>query len=260
MNLRFCVLASGSRGNCTLVAAGQTCILVDAGLSGREVERRLEEVRIDPAGIDAICVSHEHDDHKAGLGVLQRRYAMALYANSATIEALERSDKYRGLQWRVFTTGASFAIGDITLEPFSVPHDSYDPVGFVVQAGDARLGIVTDMGAPTELIRQRLGGCRAIILEANHDEGMLRDAARPWALKQRIAGRQGHLSNAQAAELLLEIAHPDLRHVLLAHLSSDCNRPELAARTVGDALCAAGHTHIDVALTHPDRPTSMITL
>jgi phosphoribosyl 1,2-cyclic phosphodiesterase len=258
MPVRLCVLASGSKGNCTVIATDTTRILIDAGLSGKETDRRLREAGWSLDAIDAICVSHEHDDHKAALGILQRRLGVPLYSNAGTIEALERSPNQSGLKWRVFTNGSPFQVGDMWVEPFSVPHDAYDPVGFVVSAEGARVGIVTDMGAPTELIRQRLRGCRAMVMEANHDVHLLRDAPRPWSLKQRIAGRQGHLSNDQAGALLAEIAGERLEVVFLAHLSDDCNRPDLAEATVRAALDHAGHGRVRIRHTYADRISEVV--
>ena len=258
MTLTLCVLASGSSANSTYVATEDTRVLIDAGLSGKETVRRLAHVGADPAGIHAVCVTHEHQDHNVALGLLQRRFGVDLYANTGTVEAIESAGKRAGLEWQVFTTGVAFEIGSLTVEPFSVPHDSYDPVGFVLSSNESRVGIVTDMGMATGLIRERLRRCRAVVVEANHDEGMLRDAPRPWSLKQRIAGRQGHLSNAQAAELVESIAGPDLRYVFLAHLSSECNRPELAVQAVRQALDARGYGGVEVKVAHPDRPSDVV--
>ncbi|MFH0954462.1 MAG: MBL fold metallo-hydrolase [Verrucomicrobiota bacterium] len=253
MSVRVCVLASGSSGNCTYVASDHTSILVDAGLSSKETVRRLGQIGADVSGIHAVCVSHEHGDHTAGLRVLHRQHGIPLYANSGTLEALRRDPKMSELAWQVFTTGAPFAVGDFSVEAFSVPHDAYEPVGFVLKSGEARVGIVTDMGVPTTLIRERLRRCQVIIVEANHDERLLQDAARPWHLKQRILGRQGHLSNEAAAAMVAEIAGPDLQQVFLAHLSEDCNRQDLALQATERSLKKAGHTHVKVNLTYPDR-------
>ncbi len=242
------------------MATESTRILIDAGLSGKETDRRLQEAGWELDQVDAICVSHEHDDHKAALGILQRRLGVPLYSNAGTIEALERNPKHTGLDWRIFSNGSSFQVGDLVVKPFSVPHDSYDPVGFVVAAGGVRVGIVTDMGTPTELIRQHLKGCRAIVIEANHDEDLLRDAARPWSLKQRIAGRQGHLSNRQAGELLAEVAGDALDVVFLAHLSADCNEPDIAEKTVREALDEAGHSRVQIRHTYADRISEVVEL
>jgi phosphoribosyl 1,2-cyclic phosphodiesterase len=210
MSLKVCILASGSSGNSIYVESARARILIDAGLSGKEIGRRLETIGVNLAGIRAVCVTHEHDDHTAALGILHRRFGIPLYANAGTVQAIEQGDKLRDAKWTLFTTGSAFPIGDLRLEPFSVPHDSYDPVGFVVSSGDDRAGIVTDMGMATGLVRERLKGCRILVIETNHDEKMLQDADRPWVLKQRIAGRQGHFSNRQAAELIAEVAGPAL--------------------------------------------------
>ena len=252
MRMRICPLASGSGANCTYVATETTAILVDAGLSARETERRLAAAGGRLEDVRAILLTHEHSDHVAGLEVLHRRYAPALYANSGTIEGFGGGAGGSGLKWRVFANGAPFRVGDIEIEPFSVPHDAYDPVGFVLRAGPIKAGIVTDMGTATVLIRERLRDCRALVLEANHDEQMLRDAERPWPLKQRILSRQGHLSNAHAAALIAEIAGPRLEVLYLAHLSADCNRPELAVAAARATLAAAGFARVDVRVASRD--------
>ncbi len=250
MPMKMCVLASSSAGNCTYVAAGRTALLVDAGLSGRETLRRLDQIGVAPESLQAVCVTHEHTDHTAGLAALQRRLGLRLYANSGTIEGIRaRAEDNNGLSWHVFTTGSPFPVGDIIVEPFSVPHDAYDPVGFILSSGDTRIGIVTDMGTTTLLIRERLRRCQALIIEANHDEELLLEADRPWHLKQRILGRQGHLSNTHAAELIGEVAGADLRCVFLAHLSAECNHPDRAVRAVREALGRRGATHVRVEIT-----------
>lgn len=257
MALRICILASGSSGNCTFVASENTALLVDAGLSAREIGRRLEGIGATVARLHGVCVSHEHGDHTVGLRVLQERHGVPLFANSGTIDALKRDPRMEGLRWQVFTTGQGFRIGDLTVEPFSVPHDAYEPVGFVIGDGSVKVGVVTDMGIPTTLVRERLRGCRALVVESNHDEQMLLNAERPWYLKQRIMGRQGHLSNQGAAAMLAEIAGPHLHQVFLAHLSAECNDPDLARKTAHDMLLKAGHSHVKVSVAHPDRATEV---
>jgi phosphoribosyl 1,2-cyclic phosphodiesterase len=258
MALTLCVLASGSSGNSIYVSSDRTRILIDAGLSGREIDRRLDAIGVSLGEIRAVCVTHEHDDHRSALGVLHRRAGADVYANSGTIQALERAPGLAELPWRVFTTGAKFDVGDLQVEPFSVPHDSYDPVGFVVSCDAARIGVVTDMGMATGLIRERLRHCQVVVVEANHDTDLLKQCDRPWSLKQRIAGRQGHLSNADAGELIADIAGPQLTTAFLAHLSADCNRPELALRTVQRALARRGCGPVAVKLTYPDRVSEVV--
>jgi phosphoribosyl 1,2-cyclic phosphodiesterase len=251
--MKICVLASGSSGNCIYAGAGSTHILIDAGLSGTETARRLEQAGLKLADIAGVCLTHEHGDHIAGLKVLHTRHGIPLYANSGTVEGVCKDAGLNGLTWKIFTTGAPFQIGALQLEPFAVSHDAYEPVGFIVTGGEARVGVVTDIGVVTHLVRERLRHCRALIVESNHDERLLADARRPWLLKQRIAGRQGHLSNEHAAELISELAGPDLQQVFLAHLSADCNRPELACQAAQAALRRKGQPQVRVQLTYPDR-------
>jgi phosphoribosyl 1,2-cyclic phosphodiesterase len=252
MKLKMCILGSGSRGNCVYVGAGDVGVLIDAGLSARQIQLRLESIGVDPTQIKAICISHEHADHVAGVKVLHKRFNIPLYANAGTVEALRRQPAHELLPWRIFTTGSDFAIGDISIHPFSVPHDAMEPVGFILRHGDAQIGIATDLGMTTTLIRQRLRGCHALVIESNHDEELLQASVRPWSLKQRILGRQGHLSNTMAARAVIESADGCLARVYLAHLSSDCNCDKLARKTVEELLRAENLGHVEVRVTYPD--------
>ena len=260
MPLTVCVLASGSSGNCTFVSTGTTHVLIDAGLSCKQIELRLAQINIDPGTVNALCLTHEHTDHTGALRVLHRKYGVPLYGNSGTIEATERMQKTGPLPWNIFESGQTFSVGEMEISPFSVPHDAYDPVGFIIRHQASCLGVVTDMGTPTSLIRERLRDCQGIVVEANHDEEMLKDSRRPWSLKQRIAGRQGHLSNTQAGEMLAELAGPHTQTVFLAHLSKECNHPELAEKSVRKLLDRSGHTHVALKMTYPDRVSEMITV
>lgn len=255
MAIRLCVLGSSSQGNCTFVGAGETGILIDAGFSARATLARLVDIGVDPACIRAICLSHEHRDHTAGVAVLGRRHHIPIYANRGTLEGLRATpEETRGLECRIFTTGADFTIGDLTIHPFTVPHDALEPVGFVVRHREERVAIATDLGMVTTLVREHLRTCSAVVLEANHDLDLLRTSPRPWSLKQRILGRQGHLSNQHTAELLQSIASPLLRQVFLAHLSAECNDPETALRETREALSDPAHRHVKISPTYPDRP------
>jgi len=251
-HLRVCVLASGSSGNCIYVESPTTALLIDAGLSARETLRRLTAIGREPARIQAICITHDHSDHVAGVPRLHKLHGWELYANGDTARAV---DPKQQLPWRLFTAGSRFQIGDIELLPFSLPHDAYDPVGFVLTHGRSRLGIATDLGMATQLARHHLRGCHLLVLEANHDEVMVKNSFRPWELKRRILSRQGHLSNETAAELLVDVAGDTLQQVFLAHLSSECNNVDLALHTVRTRLTAAGFGHVHVRPTHPDRPS-----
>ncbi|AKJ65318.1 MBL fold metallo-hydrolase [Kiritimatiella glycovorans] len=253
MALELSIIASGSTGNCLYVGTEQTRVLIDAGISGRRIVQGLEEAGIDPASIQALCVSHEHADHIQSVGVLHRRFGMDLFTNRGTLEGL---GEHKVLPWNLFSTGHAFGIGDLVIEPFSVSHDAREPVGFTITSGATRIGIATDLGVATHLIRERLKQCRVIVCESNHDPLLLRNSQRPWHTKKRIAGRQGHLSNEAAAELISGVAGENdrLERVYLAHLSAECNRPEQAAKHMRRALDDAGHSRVAVELTAPDRP------
>lgn len=240
-----------------MVRAGDSVVLIDAGLSSRELVRRMELIGARPDMIRGICVSHEHSDHTVGLLRMQQGYGIPVFTNRGTSDALVRQSTFKELSCTIFETGRMFQIGAIAIEPFAVPHDAYEPVGFIVHAGSVRIGVVTDMGVVTSLIRERLKTCRVIVVESNHDEKLLRDARRPEFLKQRILGRQGHLSNRATAQLLADIAGPHLDSVYLAHLSEDCNRGDLALHEARISLERAGHPHVRVHLTYPDQISSV---
>jgi phosphoribosyl 1,2-cyclic phosphodiesterase len=241
-NVELCVLGSGSSGNSTFLACGDYQILIDAGLSARAITRRLAEIGKSPEDLNAILITHEHSDHCQGVKILAKKHNITLMANRFTQEAIARSHGQE-LNWQLFQTGQAFDLGPLQVFPFSIPHDAFDPVGFRIQVGpDLAIAFVTDLGHATNLVRQRIAGCRLLVLESNHDVNLLHDSPRPWSLKQRILGRQGHLSNHDAAALACEIAHPGLQHLILAHLSQDCNDANLALDTVGATLEAAGHT------------------
>ncbi len=255
MSLKFCVLGSGSSGNAILVGSPTTRILIDAGFSLRELTKRLGQLGISPGGLQGVCFSHEHSDHLAGAPMLQKKHRTPLYINRGTLDAIASrgQEKFTGLDWTLFTTGSSFSIGDLTVHPFSVPHDAYEPVGFIISSGHASIGIATDLGTVTPLITERLGRCHAVILEANHDLEMLQQSRRPWSLKQRIMGRQGHLSNDKTAALIGDIVHRELTHVYLAHISEDCNCPKHALNIITAHLAQSQIHHVKISLTYPDR-------
>ena len=259
MSLRVCILGSSSSGNCTYIGTDSTSILVDAGLSGRATAQRLSLLGLTPGEISGICLSHEHSDHVAGLRVLHKRHGIPIFANAGTIEAIQQHDAHPCLSWHRFETGMAFQIGMLKVEPFSVSHDAYDPVGFVVEARGVRIGIVMDLGTVTELVRERLRHCEVVVMESNYDRQLLLDAARPWQLKQRIMGRQGHLSNDHASALLADIAGPSLKKVYLAHLSEQCNREELAIHSARTQLSAYGYGHVQVSTAYQNRISEVWT-
>lgn len=258
--LRICVLGSGSKGNSILIRSGQTDILLDAGLSARETERRLVEAGVEAAALGAICLTHEHKDHCGALAVLHGRYRTPLYANAGTIEGVMQAFPGARLDWNIFTTGAGFQLHDLGVFPFAVSHDAFEPVGFVVTCGVCCIGVLTDSGCVPDAAQERLRGCDLIVMEANHDEAMLQASGRPYALRRRIAGMRGHLSNRAAAQALCAVGPGRLREVLLTHISDDCNTPELAIRTVRTALCGSGMAGVSIRPTYRDRISDVVTI
>lgn len=239
--MRIASLGSGSRGNAVLIESDSTRILVDAGFSGSEIARRLESLDRDPAGVDAVVVTHEHRDHTAGIGIAARRWGWPLFMTSGTATACEDL-LHGGEETQIFSPESRFRIGDLEIHAVPTCHDAADPVAVTVtETGSAlKAGVATDLGRATTPVRAALAGCHFLVLEANHDEVRLREAPYPWSLKQRIGGSSGHLSNHLAGELALEILHPELGGVLLAHLSQECNEPRLALSAVRSAIRPAG--------------------
>jgi len=243
-----CVLASGSKGNAIYLSDGRTSILMDAGLSAVEIERRLYSRNLHPESLDAIVVSHEHSDHIQGAGALSRRYQLPVYINEPTL-TVAKTQLGTICETIKFRSGASFCIGDLQIHPFSVSHDASDSVGFTVQVGASKVGVATDLGTATQLVCHHLRACSLIILEANHDPKMLEDGPYPWHVKQRIQSRLGHLSNEASRDLLGEVSHSGLRHVILAHMSETNNKAEKALSVVGEALLYP-RTALSVASQH----------
>jgi len=257
--MKFCVLGSGSRGNCTFIEHGKIRLLIDAGFSGREISRRLALVNRSPEDLTAIVVTHEHGDHISGVGVLSRRYKLPVYANYGTHLASEA--RVKKLCNRVeFGTGEGFVIDDLEIHPFQVSHDTADPVGFVVSDASSSLGYCTDTGRVTKLINHHLRKCRALILEANHDPQMLMDGPYPMPLKQRVRSSQGHLANGDAARFLAELAHSSfVQQVVLAHLSETNNRPEIVLAWVQRELKSLDPS-FTLALAGQATPTSLFSV
>ncbi len=252
--MKICVLASGSKGNCIYVESEGTSLLIDAGLSARDTFRRMESLGLSPRALSAICVTHEHTDHVGGIARLKKLLGIPLYGRSACARMVKGT---KPEDWMCLVDHSPFSIGGIEVRTFSLPHDAYDPVGYILECGGIRTGIATDLGMVTHLVRENLRRCHVLVLEANHDEQLLKSSARPWNLKQRILGTQGHLSNHTAAELLVEVAGDTLQCVFLAHLSSECNRPDLALHTIKTHLAANGLGHIEVVLTDQRKPTAV---
>ncbi|GAB4340455.1 MAG: MBL fold metallo-hydrolase [Desulfobulbaceae bacterium] len=256
--MRICVLGSGSRGNSTLVESGDTRILIDNGFSGKEIRRRLRLIDRDADTIDALLLTHEHNDHIGGAGVLSRQAAVPLCANGPTFrEAGPRLGKVRGRL--EFGTGEPFVVGCLEIHPFAVSHDTVEPVGFVISDGRYRFGYCTDTGKMTTLIEHHLRECDALVLESNHDPEMLREGPYPPYLQQRVRSNRGHLANEDAGRFLARLASRRLRHVILAHLSETNNLPELALSCTLKHLDGHGE-RIGVIAACQDVPTPCIDL
>lgn len=240
--LSLTVLGSGSSGNCAVVRTGHTTLLLDAGLSARRISQRLEMVGLSVPDLDGILLTHEHQDHTCGLEMLCRKHELPLFATPLTQETLAKSAFTKARpKWKLMQTGAAFEFQDLRIECFPVPHDAVDPVGFIIEDAESRLGVLSDVGFITNLIRDRLHGAHSLFVEANYDTHLLEaDTKRPWSIKQRISGRHGHLSNDQTAELVQHLAHADLHHVVLGHLSDDCNDPDMARQRISSVLHDAG--------------------
>ena len=242
------MLGSGSAGNSALVATGHCRILVDGGLSARQLVLRLEQCGLTPDQLDGVLLTHEHGDHVCGLEVLCRKFAVPIYCNALTAEAI-RSGGFLGSyrNWRIFRTGAEFAICDLVIQSFSIPHDAVDPVGFSIHTGRRALGFITDLGYATKMLTERLREVHTLVIETNHDEKLLQnDPNRPWPVKQRIQSRHGHLSNTAAAGVITELLAGKIERVVLGHLSRDCNTPELACGAVQAALAQSGRNDLEV--------------
>jgi phosphoribosyl 1,2-cyclic phosphodiesterase len=270
--MRMTVLASGSKGNSTLVSSSRTRILVDAGLSCRELLKRMQMANEDPAAIDALLITHEHQDHVQGVAVLARKLGVPVYFTQAThrawvrwmtpqkrltyaewlarrqqavevevedpecLPAKEEADPCRLPGVEYFAAGTGFCIGDIAVTPFTIPHDAADPVGFVFEADGVRMAIATDLGYMPPNVKMAIRNCDVLMLESNHDLEMLRDGPYPWSVKQRVMSRVGHLSNEAASDFLEKNYDGNASYVVLAHLSECNNLPELARVTAERAL------------------------
>lgn len=246
MSMAICSLASGSSGNCYAVLSQNTTLLVDAGISGRQIRSRLEQIQLSMDNVNGILITHEHSDHIKGLNGLLKSKEVAVYANKNTF--LGMNTQLPESRRRYFVTGECFTIGDLEIRTFPVSHDSGDPVGFSFSNGGQRIAIVTDTGVVSEPLLQEMREADILVLESNHDESILRMGKYPWFLKQRILGNRGHLSNVAAAEALAAILSDDEecggrkdRMVLLAHLSKENNFPEMAMATVENILGEYGY-------------------
>lgn len=231
--IRFASLGSGSKGNALLVESGGTRVLLDCGFGPRELARRLARLAIAPESISAVLITHEHADHVGGAARCAARFGWTVHASFGTAAACGQLNE---ISVRRFDSHSRFALGDLEIHPYPVPHDAREPTQFVFSDGAARLGVLTDAGSITPHIVAMLKDCAALVLECNHDPALLANGRYPPPLKQRISSAYGHLDNGQAAELLRAVDGARLRHVVAAHLSEENNRPELARAALAEAL------------------------
>jgi len=229
------VLASGSSGNAALLATEKTRILVDAGLSFKELARRLALAGEDTARVNAVLVTHEHSDHVAGLARLARKIEnVVIYTTIRTAAALTWDDCTPRLE--TFQAGCRFRVGDVDVDSFTIPHDAIDPVGFCFHADGIKIGVATDLGYVTDSVRVHLRGTHALLLEANHDLEMLKVGPYPWMVKQRVMSRVGHLSNDGMHDFLLRDFAPAAPNLVLGHLSEHNNHPAIVRLVASQAL------------------------
>ncbi|HEY3762841.1 MAG TPA: MBL fold metallo-hydrolase [Verrucomicrobiae bacterium] len=281
MSVKFTILGSGSSGNCAYIETGNSRVLIDAGFSPRQIRQRLASIGRAPENLSAILITHEHSDHICGLFGLAEKLKIPVYCNRETQEATAWAfkEKWNGkrdplfdgmektmgdflakLDWRLFQTGDRFELGDVLVETFPIPHDAQDPVGFLLRTGSVNIGFATDLGHMTKLVLERIRAANILVLESNHDIKLLQESRRSWALKQRILGRHGHLSNVAAAETVEQIMSADLKHLYLAHLSRECNRPEIAMRVMGERLNEIGAGHVQFQAAGQDVPCATLEL
>ena len=258
--IRFAVLGSGSGGNSAVVECGGARLLIDAGLSAKQITLRLARLGVDPASLDGILLTHEHGDHVRGLKVLLKQHPLTVFATAQTALVV-REAGITGGAWKTFESGQTFSIHGSEIRSFAIQHDAVDPVGFVIGGGSRKLGFVSDAGFVTRSMTESLRDLHGLFVEANYDDGLLEaDTKRPWSIKQRISSRHGHLSNEQVAGLIRDIAHSGLGRVVLGHLSSDCNQPDLILGRLRECLGELGHSHIGLHCACQDEPTEWFEL
>lgn len=255
--LEITILASGSSGNSALVRTETASFLIDAGLSTKELTLRLAGCGVEPRDLCAILVTHEHGDHIKGLAQWSKKHATPIFCNRQTSAILrEKVVDFTG--WKLFESGAEFTLEGVSVRSFLIPHDAVEPVGFVIRSGGNSFGFLTDLGHATTLVTESMRGVDGLLIEANYDEALLQqDTKRPWPTKQRIQSRHGHLSNAAAAEAVTQIRHDGLGHILLGHLSRDCNSEQLA---LGAMTSSLGQSSINLFCVGPDVVSPSIRL
>ncbi len=261
-SVSFANLGSGSRGNATLVACQTDAVLVDCGLSCRQVQRRVRRLGIAANRLSAILLTHEHTDHIAGVRVTAQTLRIPVYMTAPCRERLRggRLDLPEDVDVRTFKPAHPFRVGALEIEPFRVPHDSVDPVGFAVGVGTDRVGVATDMGSSAPKVIDVLRTCRAVLLEFNHDERMVWGGEYPQSLKERVLSRTGHLSNKQAADILVELRRGVTEEIWMGHLSESNNTPQLAMEAARAGVGHRARKRIALRLAQQDDPSTLVHL
>lgn len=264
MALSFCPLFSGSSGNAIYVGAGETRLLVDAGMPGRSIASALTQIGVPPESLSAILITHEHSDHVKGAGILSRRFDLPVYANEGTWMAMEEKLGEVALRnRRVFTTGEDFFVQEIDVQSFAIPHDAREPVGYALYHKGCKVAVATDLGHIQSGWMDAVRGAQVLMLEANHDVDMLMGGSYPQYLKRRISGQKGHLCNNDTGKALIRLVESGVQNCILGHLSKENNLPELAYQTVAQALTDEGIAlgrDVRLDLAHRDHPGMMYTL
>ncbi len=263
--MKLCSIASGSSGNCIYVGSNHTNLLVDAGVSAKRIENGLSGIDIMPGTIQGILITHEHSDHVQGLGILARRYHIPIYSTYETAKSIQSIKSLGAIPEELFhpiKANEPFLINDIEVEPFSTSHDASNPVCYTMKAEGKKVGLATDLGKFDDYILSKLELSEILFIEANHDVNMLMVGKYPYYLKQRILGDRGHLSNETCADLISKLIHPNLKHILLAHLSKENNYEELAYETVCCELMNRGtdFSAQKVTVAHREQPSEMVLI
>jgi len=253
------VLGSGSSGNATVIHGPEGDLLIDAGFSAKELNARFVAAGLDASKVKALLITHEHSDHVKGCKTFAEKLGIPIYLTRKTLLALEQSGRAGGLR-NLFAPGSSFALCGLDVAPFSIQHDASDPVAFTFQFDGLKIGVATDLGAMNMLGLQRLKGCAALVLESNHDLEMLRNSQRPLHTKRRIMGRMGHLNNLDAMQALEEIVSDPCRCLILAHLSRECNDPDLVANLARERLAKLRRDDILLLVAEQGKPTQTVWL
>lgn len=261
--LNFCSLYSGSSGNSLFIKTENTKILVDAGVSSKKIEKALNELDIEPKSIDGILVTHEHSDHVQGLGTFSKKFDLPVFVNQETLDAMPKQrDKISEKNLKTFKVSEKFSIGDLDINPFSIPHDAANPCGFTILNEDKKISIATDIGHMTNDILKNLEESQFVLLESNYDPEVLKCSSYPFMLKSRIAGPTGHLPNEMAGKTIAYLLKSGLRQAMLGHLSKESNFPELAYKTVVDELIANNYNEnsLNLSVANRDCHSKLITV